>query len=120
MIRELTCGMLSELGYAYMQADCAERAVEAMELHPVDLVVTDYSMGEMTGLDLIDYIKRTHPTTPAILASGCDAQAIHTDVVVLPKPFVLDGLERAIRAAFARYGRHPAISRALDLTQHKT
>lgn len=105
MIRELACRMLSELGHSCIEANCAEHAMRILEQESADLVITDYSMGEMTGLELIEYIKQTHPATPAILASGYDTSLSHPDVFNLFKPYFLEDLEKAIQEAVPPYNR---------------
>lgn len=48
-------------------------AVEAyhyLEEHPVDIIITDVRMPEMTGIDLIERIKETHAAIEIIVMSG--------------------------------------------------
>ena len=48
-------------------------AAEALELcgkHNFDIVVTDYKMPKMNGIELIGRVRKLHPATAVILISG--------------------------------------------------
>jgi len=58
--------------YEY-EIDVAENGVEAMshiENRPYDLVITDYMMPEMDGLELTRRIKTRYPSTPILVVTG--------------------------------------------------
>lgn len=62
--------ILSELGYT---VDCAEDASSGLRLfdrHAYDLVVTDFRMPDMDGVDFIAEIRRRRPHVPIVLLSG--------------------------------------------------
>lgn len=47
--------------------------IDALKMHnlnPFDLIITDIIMPEMDGLEVIQYIKATHPKTRIIAISG--------------------------------------------------
>lgn len=48
------------------------QAVERLKSCPVDLIVTDISMPEMNGIDLIQTVKRSAPETKVIVLSSYD------------------------------------------------
>ncbi len=50
--------------------DGAAAALEALSRRPADLVVSDLTMPEMTGLELLERIRREHPATDFILLTG--------------------------------------------------
>jgi two-component system, response regulator YesN len=52
------------------QAENGEEAWHYLKDQPVDLVVTDIMMPKMTGLELIEKVKHTHPGTRFIILSG--------------------------------------------------
>lgn len=62
--------VLTELGYAITTAPSAEVALEKFKAEPFPLVVTDYKLPGMTGVDLIAGIRTVAPETRIILISG--------------------------------------------------
>ncbi len=83
---------LSGRSYEVLDVGSAEEALREMEQGPVDLVVTDLRLPEMTGLELIARIRQNHPKLRAILVTGqptrqVEAQARTLGVVAfIPKP----------------------------------
>jgi C4-dicarboxylate-specific signal transduction histidine kinase len=60
---------LEALGY---QVQCATNGLEAVglfELHRADVVVTDVTMPDMSGIELLARIKREAPDTPVVMIS---------------------------------------------------
>jgi DNA-binding NarL/FixJ family response regulator len=45
-------------------------ALANLAREPIDVVVSDYEMPEMTGIDLFRRVKREYPTTLRVIASG--------------------------------------------------
>lgn len=62
--------ILREQGYTVETALCGEDAWELYQKSPFDLVVTDYRMGTMDGLQLIRNIRATDSPARIILLSG--------------------------------------------------
>ncbi len=52
----------------------------------IDLVITDNHMPQMTGISLIDHIKKMHPAIPVILMSAESAPPEHKADCFLKKP----------------------------------
>jgi len=48
----------------------AREALDYVRTHPVDVVLTDIKMPEMTGLELIGEVKKLRPGTKAVIISG--------------------------------------------------
>ncbi len=46
------------------------KAIEYLEDHSVDLVVTDVKMNEMTGDEILAHVKKNHPDTGVIMITG--------------------------------------------------
>lgn len=54
-----------------LEAGSCSRAFELAQLEPdLDLVLLDYHLPDMTGLDALDVFARQHPTLPIIVISG--------------------------------------------------
>ena len=65
-----TAAMLEDLGHRVIVAASAESALAALGRHRVDLVITDYAMPKVTGLELAQAIEARHPGLPVVLATG--------------------------------------------------
>jgi ATP-dependent Lon protease len=55
---------------------------------PPSLVVTDFAMGEMTGLDLIRECRKLHPAQKIIMVSGTVDESIYADLEIKPDCFL--------------------------------
>ena len=62
--------MLEELGYRIATAASAADALDQFRHQPFDLVVTDYKMPRMNGVELILQLRKQTPELPVILISG--------------------------------------------------
>jgi PAS domain S-box-containing protein len=66
-----TAMMLEDLGHSAHVVTSAEEALAQLGRDVVpDLVVTDYAMPGMTGLELADRLRRERPELPVVLATG--------------------------------------------------
>jgi CheY-like chemotaxis protein len=62
--------VLEEQGYRITTAVEGEEAFELFSRAPFDLVITDYKMPKMDGLELIRKVRSLAPDAPIILISG--------------------------------------------------
>ena len=62
--------VLETRGYRVIACSSGRSALEAFEKGGVDLVLSDCTMPEMDGAELVERIKTRSPATPAILFSG--------------------------------------------------
>lgn len=62
--------VLEELGYRVISAGCGADALQLVKEHEFDLVVTDYKMSPMDGLQLISHLRAENFRKPIILLSG--------------------------------------------------
>ena len=65
--REMLVGFLIKKGYQAMGCQNALEALSIIKEQPVDLVLTDHQMPEMTGQELLTQIKRINPEILVIL-----------------------------------------------------
>jgi len=102
-----TAGMLEQLGHGVVEAEGGRPALERVRSGlPVDLVLTDYGMPDMTGADLTNALRRLRPGLPVILATGYGELPgpPPPDVTSLRKPFQQEMLGAAIEETLARTG----------------
>ncbi len=62
--------VLEELGYQVVPATSGHDALQIIEEQPFDLVITDYKMAPINGLELIATLRKRGFTVPVILLSG--------------------------------------------------
>ncbi len=104
-IRHLIGRMLKRLGYRFRSAGSGSRALEILFNgdEEFDVVLIDAIMPGMSGVELLDKIRRRAPDIPAVLFSsstGEDIQerfALDRMPVFLQKPFQMNGLKEALR-----------------------
>ncbi len=99
--------MLEYLGYeAYSQTSSAE-ALSTFRLYlperPFDLVLTDLTMPEFTGLDLAENLLKLQPNLPIVLCTGYTEKISEEEArrlgiqKLLLKPFAIQTLAVTIR-----------------------
>ncbi len=69
VLKSLKRTMLST-GYNVMIAQSSKKAIEIMEEHKVDIFISDVKMPEVSGVDLLLYVKKEHPQTHRMILSG--------------------------------------------------
>ena len=92
LIRELLSDLLETAGYQVWMAEDGLAGLDLLRNGPFDLILVDYRMPRMSGLDMSAFIRKTDTVTPIILITGdyCTldraivAQAGITQI--LPKP----------------------------------
>lgn len=105
LVRASTADILIDLGYQVVEARSGEEALRRASNTRFDLVLTDHLMPGMTGVELVDRLRRSHPDTPVVIVSGyAEASGIAPDQPRLTKPFRRDDLA-ALLAALPGPGR---------------
>ncbi len=62
--------VLEELGYNVVSAGCGSDALQNVEKQNFDLVITDFKMAPMNGLELIAKLRQRNFANPIILLTG--------------------------------------------------
>jgi CheY-like chemotaxis protein len=97
VVRRLVRQVLEQAGYAVVEAADGARAVELAESRQVDLLLTDLTMPGLTGREVAERLRGTHPELKVIYMSGyADGEALEQGVEVLEKPFTFDVLTEKV------------------------
>lgn len=92
-LRDITALMLTDQGFEVVTASGGGEALAILERDPdgIDLVVTDYAMPLVSGLDIVRFARSLRADLPAVIMTGyADTTAIAgrpADVPLLMKPF---------------------------------
>ncbi len=101
-IRLYVGDVLRGAGYRVLTASDGIQAVEILGESPVDLLITDYNMPRMSGLELIRWCQAILPRLPTVLISGHDPKTVPVKggklggLRVLQKPFSEEHLLLAV------------------------
>jgi DNA-binding NtrC family response regulator len=96
-------------------ADRAEQALAFLEFESYDVVLTDIAMPGISGRELMQRIRKNHPTTPVIVISGTldddESQTLMEmgAFAYFTKPYRLEDVEAAVNRAVAH---HQVLSRS--------
>jgi CheY-like chemotaxis protein len=103
LVRASTAEMLTELGYEVLQAGSGREALQKLEGHAVELVVSDHLMPGLTGTELAHVIRDCWPGMPVLIISGyAELEGVSPDIPRLSKPFRQADLAAAIDDARER------------------
>jgi signal transduction histidine kinase len=107
-LRRLTAMQLTDAGFVVKTAPSGADAIALIRQDPngVDVLLTDYAMPMMTGVELISAARQYRSNLPAVIITGyAELDAIKSrpqDVAVLAKPFTIDGLLDALGTSLGR------------------
>jgi DNA-binding response OmpR family regulator len=103
MLRDLETTVLRLQGYTVLPAEGAAEALRlAREAAAIHLLITDYSMPQVDGLELTRRFRAVHPKTPVLMVSGSlqpvRHRVAHLDrFEILEKPFEFNELLHKVR-----------------------
>ena len=110
-VRTATVGALEDLDYEPVACGSGAEAIELFNGQMFDLVISDVIMPEMTGPELIKYLKATSTHDFAVLfVTGYVGEGETDDLrdyELLRKPFTVGALANAVAAALARTTEPP-------------
>jgi CheY-like chemotaxis protein len=113
--------VLEELGYEVVPFRCGVEALKHFCSQPFDLVITDYRMPLLDGIQLIARIREHTPAIPIVLISGLaetlglNEANTGADIVVQKNCHELTSLTRAVTRLMAR--RQPRKPVRIQTTQ---
>jgi response regulator RpfG family c-di-GMP phosphodiesterase len=112
-----------------MNVLCASRGHEALELldqHHAQVVVTDQRMPEMSGVDLLSQVRERHPDMVRMLLTGYTEMNVAVDAInrgeiyrLITKPWNDDELKATLRHAFDHADLKDEIRRLNQVTREQ-
>src|SRR6185436_4846388 len=108
MIREALRGTLTPEAYAVQAVDNAMQAIAELEKQEWDVVLADLSLPRVSGLELLDRVKRSWPATEVIVITGQGSIATAVDAIkrgayhYVTKPFTAEEILHLVAQACER------------------
>lgn len=108
--------------YKVFQVDSGAEALKIVETTPIDVIISDQRMPEMTGVELLERVGKTHPDIAGIvLTAYTDSTAIIEAVNragafrFLTKPWEADDIRVTVAQACSHVYQRRAIARLVDI-----
>jgi len=108
VVRSVVAAILERGGYTVQATETVEAAVEIVNRHPPDLLLTNVYLPGMTGRDAMRLLKAMRPELRVLMVSGLpDEDVIHdwagrADFDTFPKPFSADELLEKVGTLLAK------------------
>ena len=110
--RKLICDILIASKFNVLSADCVETAILTLKEHDVDVVFSDWKLGKLSGIDLLNYVKKQGLHLGFVIATAYGTINHAVEALqkgaddYLPKPFkrqeLLLTIEKALKAKTLR------------------
>jgi PAS domain S-box-containing protein len=107
-VREVIAAHLDALGYRSVSAASGSAAIELLssKTAPIDLLLTDFAMPDMSGVELARAVRAKRPGLPVVMVTGYvdtgDLDQRIDNAILMRKPFRMselgDTLDRALRS----------------------
>jgi len=108
-IRRILVRIISRQGYVISEATNGVEALEKLKDTRYDFVITDISMPQMDGLELLAEIKKLHPQTIVILITAYSGRYSNDDVLeagadgFISKPFKSDEIAGTLQKQYEQH-----------------
>lgn len=104
-IREFSSEYLSDLGYKIFTAEDGEAAITTFDskFHDINLIILDLTLPKISGIEVLDYVKRKNPDVKVVLTSGYMIEKESGKVEDLKiddfiqKPYTVEKLAQVVR-----------------------
>lgn len=97
LVRRLLFDVLKRLSYEVETAENGVEAIKQIAARTYDLVITDYMMPQMDGLELTRKIKTINPSVPVLIitSNGPEQELLRSGAAAcIKKPFMITELKR--------------------------
>lgn len=101
-VRDALCTSFENRGCRLISFETGEECIEALKAISCDIVISDYLLPRMDGIELIRRLQNTNPGTPKILITAYGNEKLFNDAVdagadeVIDKPFTMRVLEESL------------------------
>jgi len=106
-VRDVTALLLRDCGYDVIEASSGAAALTALDANPmISLMIVDFAMPGMSGIELLERARVKRPTIRAIFVTGyadhASLKGKFADEIVVNKPFTMDQPAPAVRRALGQ------------------
>jgi signal transduction histidine kinase len=105
-VREVTASILEDIGYVVLKVGSGGAALDLLDQHTkIDLVLLDFAMAGMSGVEVARQIERKFPALPILFVTGYADKAALGGVGeerIIKKPFVDDELTTKVNTALIK------------------
>lgn len=109
-INLLSFDLGSSGNYTVLTADSGEQGIETLKSQPVDIVLLDYHLGTMTGLQVLEWLNEQKMETPVIMLTAAGTEEVAVNAMKLgaydytrKERLELDHLPVLINGVYERY-----------------
>ena len=119
-ILNLMTKLCDQLGHETIGCLTGTEGREKLETEKPDLMIVDLRIGDISGLELIEFAKKANPATQIIMVTGYGTVETAVEAMklgafdYLTKPFELEDLRRSVNRALATTGEAPVPPVAID------
>jgi two-component system, response regulator PdtaR len=105
LVRALLREMLVDMGHTVVEAENGAQAVALCDQERPDVLILDFLMPKLSGLDALHAIRRQGHQMPALLLTAISDSSLRamegfdTPTAILAKPFKRRQIEKALRRA---------------------
>lgn len=106
ILRMLLTDTLEYEGFIVEEAEDGKEALEKIQSNPYDVIILDYMMPRMTGIELLEHLQPLELATPVIMLTA-KAQKTDEEAALakgasyfVPKPFSPNELVELVKSVF--------------------
>ena len=107
--REALAGYLQKRGFRVLTADSGRAGVAVLDEQPVDLILTDFRMSDLDGMDVLREARRINPEVEVVMITAYGSVERAVDAMregafhYLEKPVDLEELDEMVDRALERH-----------------
>jgi CheY-like chemotaxis protein len=105
-VRDVTASILEEAGYVVLKVGSGGAALDLLDQRTrIDLVLLDFAMPGMSGVEVARQIQQKFPTLPILFVTGYADKAALGDIGeerIIRKPFITDELTTKLNTALIK------------------